>query len=598
MTIFGVQAPDSGNMELLAHGATDAQKERWLWPNLRGEISQRVRADRAVPRRRRPHRASAPRAVRDGDEWVINGHKWFITNASVADIVLVFAETNPESRPAQARVDLRGPGGHAGHGDRARHPDDGASRRRVRAAGQPRRDRVPATAGCPPTTSSATRATASCWRRSGSAAGASTTPCAGSARPSGRFDIMCERAVSRESHGKLLGPAPDDPGLHRAVAHRDPGGAAAHVPDGVEDGQVRRGGGPRRHLDGEGARLAGRCSTVLDRTIQVCGALGYSGDLPVEGGTAGTRFGTDRRRSRRGAQDGASPAPSSRATAGRGLADRAHPEPTPGRRGEVGRAARRGRCSRDGGSSRLDDRTTLDDASLAFLDEPTRRPAAPTRRADGRAAGRARCSRCDRGSATVGAAAGARATPARPPRTTCCASSASSTAIKDERVAIARPVVACGDPAVFGAPFYVMERIDGVPGARRHPRSVGAGAGDARPRRSSNSSTRIVDVHAVDWRAVRAGRPGRAERYPRAAGRTVAGAARARTAGASLPAAERRRRAGSTPTAPPTSRRRCSTATTSSTTCCSRPTRRRACSPSSTGRWPRSATRSSTSRGR
>src|SRR3978361_122755 len=39
MTIFGVQAPDSGNMELLAHGATDEQKEHWLWPNLRGEIS-------------------------------------------------------------------------------------------------------------------------------------------------------------------------------------------------------------------------------------------------------------------------------------------------------------------------------------------------------------------------------------------------------------------------------------------------------------------------------------------------------------------------------------------------------------------------------
>src|SRR3979409_2580842 len=40
MVIFGVQAPDSGNMELLAHGANDAQKERWLWPNLRGEISR------------------------------------------------------------------------------------------------------------------------------------------------------------------------------------------------------------------------------------------------------------------------------------------------------------------------------------------------------------------------------------------------------------------------------------------------------------------------------------------------------------------------------------------------------------------------------
>ena len=39
MELFGVQAPDSGNMELLAHGADDAQKQRWLYPNLRGEIS-------------------------------------------------------------------------------------------------------------------------------------------------------------------------------------------------------------------------------------------------------------------------------------------------------------------------------------------------------------------------------------------------------------------------------------------------------------------------------------------------------------------------------------------------------------------------------
>src|ERR1700756_3939256 len=39
MTIFGVQAPDSGNMELLAHGANDAQKRRWLEPNMRGDIT-------------------------------------------------------------------------------------------------------------------------------------------------------------------------------------------------------------------------------------------------------------------------------------------------------------------------------------------------------------------------------------------------------------------------------------------------------------------------------------------------------------------------------------------------------------------------------
>ena len=41
----------------------------------------------------------ATTATKDGEEWVLEGHKWFITNASVADIVLVFAETNPEARP-------------------------------------------------------------------------------------------------------------------------------------------------------------------------------------------------------------------------------------------------------------------------------------------------------------------------------------------------------------------------------------------------------------------------------------------------------------------------------------------------------------------
>src|SRR5436309_12670464 len=95
MTIFGVQAPDSGNMELLAHGATDAQKERWLWPNLRGEISSAFALTEPFFAGADPT-VIGTTAMKDGDEWVINGRKWFITNASIADIVLVFAETNPE----------------------------------------------------------------------------------------------------------------------------------------------------------------------------------------------------------------------------------------------------------------------------------------------------------------------------------------------------------------------------------------------------------------------------------------------------------------------------------------------------------------------
>src|SRR3979409_2769548 len=42
-----------------------------------------------------------PRAVRDGDEWVINGHKWFSSNASIADFLIVMVVTEPEARPYQ-----------------------------------------------------------------------------------------------------------------------------------------------------------------------------------------------------------------------------------------------------------------------------------------------------------------------------------------------------------------------------------------------------------------------------------------------------------------------------------------------------------------
>ena len=132
MTIFGVQAPDSGNMELLAHGATDAQKERWLWPNLRGEISSAFALTEPFLAGADPT-VIGTTAIRDGDEWVIDGHKWFITNASVADIVLVFAETNPEGRPHRHASVFVVPAGTPGHGDRARHRHDGPPRRRPTA---------------------------------------------------------------------------------------------------------------------------------------------------------------------------------------------------------------------------------------------------------------------------------------------------------------------------------------------------------------------------------------------------------------------------------------------------------------------------------
>ena len=151
MTIFGVQAPDSGNMELLAHGATDEQKERWLWPNLRGEISSAFALTEPFLAGSDPT-VIGTTATRDGDEWVIDGHKWFITNASVADITLVVAETNPEGRPHKHASILIVPAGTPGMeivrdiGTMA-HPDVVEGR-----PGQPRRAPCSATVGCRSTT--------------------------------------------------------------------------------------------------------------------------------------------------------------------------------------------------------------------------------------------------------------------------------------------------------------------------------------------------------------------------------------------------------------------------------------------------------------
>jgi aminoglycoside phosphotransferase (APT) family kinase protein len=73
-------------------------------------------------------------------------------------------------------------------------------------------------------------------------------------------------------------------------------------------------------------------------------------------------------------------------------------------------------------------------------------------------------------------------------------------AIKEEPVAIARPVVACDDADVFGAPFYVMERIDGRPILSSVP-AAWSGAPEAHGRALEQLVDALVAVHRVDWRA-------------------------------------------------------------------------------------------------
>jgi acyl-CoA dehydrogenase len=97
---FGNAAPDSGNSEVLALVGTPEQKERWLEPLLAGELKSAISMTEPEVAGSDPTLLRT-RAVRDGDEWVINGHKWFSTNGSIADFLIVMAVTDPDARPHQ-----------------------------------------------------------------------------------------------------------------------------------------------------------------------------------------------------------------------------------------------------------------------------------------------------------------------------------------------------------------------------------------------------------------------------------------------------------------------------------------------------------------
>jgi acyl-CoA dehydrogenase len=92
--VFGCQAPDTGNAEILAHYGTPEQKEQYLRPLLDGEIFSCYSMTE-------PHAGADPtlfttRATRDGDEWVIEGWKWFSSNARTASFLIVMAVTDPD----------------------------------------------------------------------------------------------------------------------------------------------------------------------------------------------------------------------------------------------------------------------------------------------------------------------------------------------------------------------------------------------------------------------------------------------------------------------------------------------------------------------
>jgi acyl-CoA dehydrogenase len=100
MLVFGTQAPDAGNIEILHMFGNAEQKETWLRPLVAGDIRSCFSMTEPETAGSNPVLLETT-AVLDGDEWVINGQKWFTSSADGAAFAIVMAVTDPDAPPHQ-----------------------------------------------------------------------------------------------------------------------------------------------------------------------------------------------------------------------------------------------------------------------------------------------------------------------------------------------------------------------------------------------------------------------------------------------------------------------------------------------------------------
>jgi acyl-CoA dehydrogenase len=276
---FGNAAPDSGNSEILALAGSEEQKERYLHPLLAGDLKSAFSMTEPDTAGSDPTLLRTS-AVRDGDEWVINGHKWFTSNGSIADFLIVMAVTDPEARPHQRASMLIVDGDTPGvriERDVAtmEHPYESFGRYGNHAEVFYDDVRVPAQALLGPQGAGFLIAQQRlypgrihhCMRWLGVARRA--------------FDMLCERSLYRYAHGSTLSG-------HQSVQN--------WIADSEAEMQAAR--LMTLHaawvMDTEGVAAARKqiamikfygakvLHDVVDRAVQAHGALGYSTDLPLE----------------------------------------------------------------------------------------------------------------------------------------------------------------------------------------------------------------------------------------------------------------------------------------------------------------------------
>jgi acyl-CoA dehydrogenase len=276
---FGCQAPDSGNSEILALAGTNEQKDRWLHPLLAGDLKSAFSMTEPDTPGSDPTQLRT-RAVRDGDDYVITGRKWFSSNASIADFLIVMAVTDPEARPHQRATMFIVPTDTPGVNilrDVAtmEHPRDEYGKLGGHAEILYEGARIPADNRLGGEGEGFLIAQQRlypgrihhCMRWLGVARRA--------------FDMLCERATYRAPHGRLLGE-------HQTVQNWIADSAAQmqaarlmtlHAAWKMDTQGVAAARQDISLIKFFGAEVL---HDVVDRALQAHGSLGYSTDLPLE----------------------------------------------------------------------------------------------------------------------------------------------------------------------------------------------------------------------------------------------------------------------------------------------------------------------------
>ena len=279
-SLFGVVAPNSGNQKILLKYGTEEQKKKWLVPLTEGKLQSgfsMTEPDNA---------GSDPRSIqttarKEGDEWVINGHKWFTSNGKRADFLIVMCRTEDPEGPAERNAKMT----------QIIVPTDTPGLNIVRGVpvwGRPsdhceilyENVRVPVENQLGQTGSGH----AAAQDRLGAGR---VYHCMNSIGQMWRsFDLMVERAASREVHGGLLETKQFIQGFI-AESYIDIQSARLMTIHCAERMDLEL--DCRTEISAIKIFVPACYHRVVDRAIQVWGAAGVSGDLPLAGYYLGAR---------------------------------------------------------------------------------------------------------------------------------------------------------------------------------------------------------------------------------------------------------------------------------------------------------------------